>query len=435
MNSTAQAGVEEEEAAHLENDVIKKMEELRINLGLNASTLYSELTNFVQDSLPASGGGEGVVEGEGDDRNVALAVVEVVVLVLILVVAVIGNVFVLIALWRHSVFQPMSRCYLFMLHLSFADLMVALLNIFPQLVWDITYRFRGSDLLCRFVKYAQVFVLYVSTYMLVFMAVDRARAVQGSGRGSLRAARLMIAGAWGLGLVLAAPQTMLFSLREVEPGVQDCWVVFELVSEQAYVTWFVVSVFIVPLAIIAVCYSYICWAVWHSAGPSKPLLTLSRRLCFGCVKKGSRGGQDMRLNFELQPISCSASPQLHTAAATAKVSAAKMKTVRMTFTVVFAFVVCWSPFCIAQLHNVYNKPQDLSMLSPFTVVCMLLGSLNSCTNPWIYLYFSGTLLNQLRVVLGFGPSRCSDNISLGDQEPRNQDGDPSKRPVTHTNML
>lgn len=345
------------DVTHFDSDMIKKMEELRINLGLNASTLYSELSNFVQDSFPA--GGEGVVEEEEkDNRNVALAVVEVVVLVLILVVAVIGNVFVLIALWRHSVFQPMSRCYLFMLHLSFADLMVALLNIFPQLIWDITYRFRGSDLLCRFVKYAQVFVLYVSTYMLVFMAVDRARAVQGSGRGSLKAARLMIAGAWGLGLVLAAPQTMLFSLREVEPGVQDCWVVFELVSEQAYVTWFVVSVFIVPLAIIAVCYSYICWAVWHSAGPSKPLLTLSRRLCFGCVKRGSHRGQDMRLNFELQPISCGADPHLRTSTATAKVSAAKMKTVRMTFTVVFAFVLCWAPFCIAQLHNVYNKPQD-----------------------------------------------------------------------------
>ena len=364
MSSTSQPRGEEEKTQY-GNDMIKKMEELGVNFGLNASTLYSELNNFVQDSLPAGSDGV-VVETEQDNRNVALAVVEVVVLALILVVAVIGNVFVLIALWRHSVFQPMSRCYLFMLHLSFADLMVAILNIFPQLVWDITYRFRGSDLLCRFVKYAQVFVLYVSTYMLVFMAVDRARAVQGSGRGSLKAARLMIAAAWGIGLVLAAPQTMLFSLREVEPGVHDCWVVFELVSERVYVTWFVVSVFIVPLAIIVLCYSYICWAVWHSAGPSKPLLTLSRRLCFGCVKKGSRRGQDMRLNFELQPVSCSTPPHnstpthlgTSTATTTAKVSAAKMKTVRMTFTVVFAFVLCWSPFCIAQLHNVYNKPQD-----------------------------------------------------------------------------
>ncbi|KAK3854254.1 hypothetical protein Pmani_018329 [Petrolisthes manimaculis] len=69
---------------------------------------------------------------------------------------------------------------------------------------------------------------------------------------------------------------------------------------------------------------------------------------------------------------------------------------------------------------------------------MLLSSLNSCTNPWIYLYFSGTLLNQLRVVLGFGTSRSTDNVSIGDQEHRHPHCEPSehsKRPVTHSNMV
>lgn len=128
-------------------------------------------------------------------------------------------------------------------------------------------------------------------------------------------------------------------------------------------------------------------------------------------------------------------------------------------------------------------------MNPVAVVCMLLGSLNSCTNPWIYLYFSGTLLNQLRVrlaftfktvvsvfsfsqinhiystelgisfiiiiiicmsslyiftcmsrqvVLGFGTSRTTDNVSIGDQEQRHPHCEPSehsKRPVTHSNMV
>ncbi|KAG7161787.1 oxytocin receptor-like [Homarus americanus] len=421
--------------------MIKKMEELSTHLGLNTSTLYDELHSFAKDSFPASTGDVTTILAKEDFRNSALAVVEIVVLVLIMVVAVIGNVFVLIALWRHSLFQPMSRCYLFMLHLSLADLLVALLNILPQLIWEITYRFRGSDLLCRLVKYAQVFVLYVSTYVLVFMAVDRARAVQGSGRGSLRAARLMVAGAWVLGLVLATPQTLLFAVREVEPGVLDCWVVFELVSERMYVTWFVVSVFLLPLAIIAVCYGYICWAVWHSAGTTSPRSALRRRLCFGCLRWQSSAPSERRMSMELQPISRVRGGSHHHHLPHAitpvvdKVSAAKMKTVRMTLTIVFAFAICWAPFCIAQLLTVYNKPQDLSTMNPVAVVCMLLGSLNSCTNPWIYLYFSGTLLNQLRVVLGFGPSCSSDNVSIGDQEPQQRRHDPSRRPVTHSNVV
>nr|XP_027226674.1 oxytocin receptor-like [Penaeus vannamei] len=385
--------------------VSRKMEQLSSHLGYNASMLYNELNSFLQDSY-SSGREEFNATTLLDQRNKALAVVEIIVLILILFVAVVGNVFVLIALWRHSLFQQMSRCYLFMLHLSLADLMVALFNILPQLIWEITYRFQGSDLLCRLIKYAQVFVLYVSTYMLVFMAVDRVRAVQGSGRGSLRAARLMIAGAWLVGLVLATPQVLLFAVREIEPGVKDCWVVFELVNERVYVTWFVVSVFLLPLTIIAVSYGYICWAVWHSSGALQPSHSWHYNCC-GCVRSRTRRSD---------------------------VSAAKMKTVRMTLTVVIAFTLCWSPFCIAQLQAVYDRPEDMSTMSSVAVVCMLLGSLNSCTNPWIYLYFSGTLLNQLRVVLGFGPSRSNDNASLGDEDPQEERLNANKRPITHSSV-
>ncbi|XP_066967460.1 oxytocin receptor-like [Macrobrachium rosenbergii] len=416
-------------------DEATNMEELGSHLGYNDSMLFDELNNFVKESKAV--GGDGLMEEVIiDARNPSLAVVEIIVLVFILIVAIVGNIFVLIALWRHSLFQPMSRCYLFMLHLSLADLLVALLNILPQLIWDITYRFRGSDLLCRLVKYAQVFVLYVSTYMLVFMAIDRARAVQGNGRGSLRSARLMIVGAWVLGLILAVPQIMLFAMREAEPGIQDCWVVFEMVSERIYVTWFVVSIFLLPLTIIAVCYGYICWAVWCSVKPNKQKFNFPKK-CHSCLHRHSEKEEDEgKLGIELQSIANMRHPRpIIPQAPVAKVSAAKMKTIRMTLTVVLAFTGCWAPFSIAQLMTVYNRPDDLSTLNPVTVVCMLLASLNSCTNPWIYLYFSGTLLNQLRVVLGLGPSRSHDNISIGDEEHRGQRNDESKHPITHSNMV
>lgn len=46
--------------------------------------------------------------------------------------------------------------HLFVLHLALTDLGVALFQVLPQLLWDITYRFQGPDLLCRAVKYLQV---------------------------------------------------------------------------------------------------------------------------------------------------------------------------------------------------------------------------------------------------------------------------------------
>ena len=53
-----------------------------------------------------------------------------------------------------------TRMYFFIFHLSLADLVVAFFNIFPQMVWDITWRFQGNDLGCKVVKFLQVFALY-----------------------------------------------------------------------------------------------------------------------------------------------------------------------------------------------------------------------------------------------------------------------------------
>ena len=45
-------------------------------------------------------------------------------------------------------------------HLAVADIAVALGNVMPQLAWDVTFRFKGPDSLCRFVKFLQVQLIY-----------------------------------------------------------------------------------------------------------------------------------------------------------------------------------------------------------------------------------------------------------------------------------
>ena len=96
-------------------------------------------------------------------RDERLAVIEVSTLSAILLLAVTSNLTMLIALIRQRTNRPLSRMYFFMMHLSLADLLVSIFNILPQLAWDITFRFYGGDVLCRFVKYAQVYrnMLYI----------------------------------------------------------------------------------------------------------------------------------------------------------------------------------------------------------------------------------------------------------------------------------
>lgn len=64
----------------------------------------------------------------------------------------------LLVLWRQR--KHMSRMRVFVFHLCLADLLVAFLQVCPQLMWDITDRFVGLDLVCRLVKYLQVLGMF-----------------------------------------------------------------------------------------------------------------------------------------------------------------------------------------------------------------------------------------------------------------------------------
>ena len=87
-------------------------------------------------------------------RDESLARVEVLLQILIFILAVLGNSMVLISLLIRK--KKLTRMHLLMIHLSVADLFVAFGSVLPQIAWDVTFVFKGGDVLCRLVKYMQV---------------------------------------------------------------------------------------------------------------------------------------------------------------------------------------------------------------------------------------------------------------------------------------
>ena len=94
------------------------------------------------------------------DRDEELAKVEIALQSTILYLALFGNVVVLVVLRLRR--QKLTRMQWFIVHLSLADIFVAVFNTLPQLIMDVTNQFYGDDFLCRFVKYVSVpqFVFY-----------------------------------------------------------------------------------------------------------------------------------------------------------------------------------------------------------------------------------------------------------------------------------
>ncbi|OCT94538.1 hypothetical protein XELAEV_18012211mg [Xenopus laevis] len=137
-----------------------------------------------------------------DPRNEGLAKAEVALLGAIFVITTGSNVIILFAIYRRR--KKMTQMHLFIVHLGFTDF-----QILPQMIWDITFRFIGSDILCRAVK-GPIFIC---------------------------------------------------SMKEIRQGagVIDCWADFRYPwGAKAYITWITVSIIFVPVGMLLLCYSLIC---------------------------------------------------------------------------------------------------------------------------------------------------------------------------------
>ncbi|KAI8776011.1 cephalotocin receptor 1, partial [Biomphalaria glabrata] len=78
------------------------------------------------------------------------------------------------------------------------------------------------------------------------------------------------------------------------------------------------------------------------------------------------------------------------------ISRAKVKTIKLTFTVVICYVLCWAPFFVGQMWAAYDFTAPFEGKA-FTII-LLLASVNSCTNPWIYSIFSDTISERVKNV-------------------------------------
>ncbi|NXH73422.1 MTR protein, partial [Hydrobates tethys] len=166
-------------------------------------------------------------------------------------------------------------------------------------------------------------------------------------------------------------QIHIFSLRDVGNGVYDCWADFiQPWGPKAYVTWITLMVYIIPVLMLSICYGLISFKIWQN------------------VKLKTAHGPNVGLSSSSRSGTAFAR-----VSSTRLISKAKIRTVKMTFIIVLAFIVCWTPFFFVQMWSVWdtNAPQEAS---PF-IIAMLLASLNSCCNPWIYMLYTGHLFHDL----------------------------------------
>ncbi|XP_024083344.1 cardioacceleratory peptide receptor-like [Cimex lectularius] len=174
--------------------------------------------------------------------------------------------------------------------------------------------------------------------------------------GSWRRAKGLVITAWMMSVILSIPIGVLYHERQIQGRLQ-CWIDFsEPWQWQLYMTLVAVSVFVVPAIIISICYAFIVFTIW-SKGKQ-----YSQKACDETRRASSRG----------------IIPQ------------AKVKTVKMTFIIVLVFVLCWSPYIVFDLLQVFGHiPKTQTNIAVASLI-QSLAPLNSAANPFIYCLFSAS---------------------------------------------
>lgn len=283
---------------------------------------------------------------------------------ILFVFIVVGNATVLIALLLSKGHK--SRMNFFIKHLAATDLCVGLISVLTDIIWKITISWDAGPVACKVIRFLQCVVTYSSNYVLVALSIDRYDAITHpmNFSGSWRRARALVATAWILSALFSSPILFLYNTEEVPLYGVQCWIdLKEAWQWQVYFTLISVALFFIPAILISACYIVIVCTIWKK-------------------------GKAMQTNASAANNSANNAdePESRRASSRGLIPKAKVKTVKMTFVIIFVFILCWSPYMIYDLLQVY-KVIDNQNKAVATFI-QSLAHLNSAANPLIYCLFS-----------------------------------------------
>lgn len=256
--------------------------------------------------------------------------------------------------------QSWTAIYILLFHLSVADVLVTIFCIVGEAIWTYTVQWHAGPLACKCFKFAQMFSLYVSTFVLVLIGVDRWIAVKYPWRSlnvDRRCCRLL-ALAWAAAITLSLPQMLIFDVRTgpfVEPFQQCVTYGFYTAQwqEQLYTTVTLMLMFVVPLTVLVTTYA----ATFQSIAASQQM--------FAAELNEMDHSQALRRR--------------------AIINRAKIKSLRISVVIVAAFIVCWSPYYLMLITFQFLRTEPVSADDDrLKSVIFYFGMSNSLVNPIIY---------------------------------------------------
>ncbi|XP_014614729.1 PREDICTED: gonadotropin-releasing hormone II receptor-like isoform X1 [Polistes canadensis] len=271
-------------------------------------------------------------------------------------ISAIGNISVLLLIMRRRR-TTKSRIYTMLMHLAIADLLVTFLMMPLEIGWSITVSWKAGDAMCRIMAFFRVFGLYLSSFILVCISMDRYYAVikplqllHVDRRG-----KIMLTIAWLGSIFCSIPQMMVFHL-ETHPNItwySQC-ITFNAfptyTHELTYSLFGMVMMYWFPLTIIIFTYTSILLEI---------------------CKRSKESVEDRIRRSSLVFL-----------------SRARIRTLKMTIIIVAVFFICWTPYYVMSLWYWIDKTSARKVDQRVQKGLFLFACTNSCMNPIVYGVFN-----------------------------------------------
>lgn len=134
-------------------------------------------------------------------------ILSIIVYSILMTISALGNCVVFWTLFTNKP-RRKSRINMMIMHLSLADICVTFLNMPLEIAWKATVSWRAGDAMCRIMAFFRIFGLYLSSFILICISVDRFAAVKYPLRiqQAHRRGKWMVISSWILASVCSAPQ-------------------------------------------------------------------------------------------------------------------------------------------------------------------------------------------------------------------------------------
>ncbi|XP_003690609.1 gonadotropin-releasing hormone II receptor [Apis florea] len=270
----------------------------------------------------------------------------------LMIISAIGNTTVLILITCRKRVSK-SRIHIMLMHLAIADLLVTFLMMPLEIGWAITVSWKAGDAMCRIMAFFRMFGLYLSSFVLVCISMDRYYAVikplqlwDVDKRG-----KIMLSFAWVGSIVCSLPQTIVFHL-ETHPNItwySQC-VTFNAfptyTHEITYSLFGMIMMYWFPLVVIIYTYTSI-------------LLEIRRR---------SKKSEDDKIRRSSIGF----------------LTRAKIRTLKMTVIIIAVFFICWTPYYVMSLWYWIDRNSAYKIDQRIQKGLFLFACTNSCMNPIVY---------------------------------------------------